>query len=197
MNMYLRLLVVAFRAWRRGRASALGPGRIPFRVRPTDLDPLGHVNNGVYFTLFDLGRIDLMLRSGMYRRFNKAGWFAVVSAETGTFRKELKPFRRFELETRVLGWDERHLYYEHRVLSGGRLATSAVIQIRFLSRSGERIEPQRVLDLLDEPAPRPELPAWVVDWGKASFEHAKAAEQAPAPEQGTDRDAEPARDRTA
>lgn len=195
MNMYLRLLVVAFRAWRRGRASALGPGRIPFRVRPTDLDPLGHMNNGVYFTLFDLGRIDLMLRSGLYRRFNKAGWFAVVSAETGTFRKELKPFRRFELETSVLGWDERHLYYEHRVLSRGRLATSAVIQIRFLSRSGERIEPQRVLDLLDEPAPRPALPDWVADWGKSSFEHAKAAEQS-ATERGAD-DAERARDRTA
>ncbi len=176
MNMYLRLLVVLLRARVRGAGPVLGPGRIPLRVRPTDLDPLGHMNNGVYFSLFDLGRIDLMLRSGMYRRFNRAGWFGVVTAETGTFRRELKPFRRFELETRVLGWDELHLYYEHRIFSTGRLANSAVIQIRFLSRTGERIEPQRVMDLLDEDVARPELPAWVLDWAKSAFHHAKAVE---------------------
>lgn len=178
MNMFLRMIVVLVRARLSRKGDPLGPGRIPLRVRPTDLDPLGHMNNGVYFSIFDLGRIDLMLRSGMYQRFRDAGWFGVVTAETGTFRRELKPFRRFELDTRVLGWDERHLYYEHRIFSGGRMATSAVIQIRFLSRTGERIEPQRVMDLLPEVPERPELPAWVTDWAKSSFEHTRAAELA-------------------
>lgn len=175
MNMYLRLIIVLFRAWRRDDGDPLGPGRIPLRVRPTDLDPLGHMNNGVYFSLFDLGRIDLMVRSKMYRRMLRAGWYGVVTAETGTFRRELKPFRRFELETRVLGWDDRHLYYEHRVFTGEQLATSAVIQLRILSRDGERIAPQQLLDLMGETPERPELPVWVADWGKAAYEHARAS----------------------
>lgn len=176
MNMFLRLIVVLVRARLGGKSDPLGPGHVPLRVRPTDLDPLGHMNNGVYFSIFDLGRIDLMLRSGTYRRFRKAGWFGVVTAETGTFRRELKPFRRFELETRVLGWDERHLYYEHRVYSGGRMTTNAVIQLRFLSRSGDRVEPQRVMDLLPGAPERPELPAWVADWAKSTFEHSRSVE---------------------
>ena len=176
MNMFLRLVVVFLRSRLRGPAGALGPCRTPFRVRPTDLDPLGHVNNGVYFTLFDLGRVELMLRSGLYRRFNRQGWYVVVTAETGTFRRELRPFRRFDLDTRVLGWDERHLYFEHRVVSGGRMSTSAVIQVRFLARDGERIAPERVVGLLPNAPTRPELPEWVAEWGKKSYEHARSSE---------------------
>ena len=174
--MFLRLVVVFLRSRLRGRARPLGPVRTPFRVRLSDLDPLGHVNNGVYFTLFDLGRVELMLRSGMYRRFNERGWYVVVAAETGTFRRELRPFRRFDLDTRILGWDERHLYFEHRVVSGGRTATSAVVQVRFLARDGERIAPERVVDLLPNAPNRPQLPEWVAEWGKKSYEHARSLE---------------------
>jgi acyl-CoA thioesterase FadM len=182
MNMFLRLIVVVVRARLRGQAPTLGAGRIPLRVRLRDLDPLGHMNNGVYFSIFDLGRIDLILRSGMYARFTQRGWYAVVTAETGSFRRELKPFRRFDLETRVIGWDERHLYFEHRIVSGGRLATSAVVQLRFLSRSGERIEPGQVMALMPDEPTRPDLPTWVADWGKSVYKHSRASESTTEPE---------------
>lgn len=176
MNMLLRLIVVLIRTRLRGKAAPLGPCRVPFRVRLSDLDPLGHMNNGVYFSIFDLGRIDLMLRSGLYSRMRKHGWYAVVTAETGSFRRELKPFRKFELDTRVIGWDDRHLYFEHRMFTGGLLATNAVIQLRFLSREGERIEPERVAELLPETPERPELPPWVTDWAKSTYQHTRSNE---------------------
>ena len=176
MNMYLRLIVVLVRARLRGAASPLGPCRTPLRVRPTDLDPLGHVNNGVYFSIFDLGRVELILRSGLYQRFRRRGWYAVVTAETGTFRRELRAFRRFDLHTEVLGWDERHLYFQHRIVSGGRLATNAVVQVRFLSRDGQRVTPDDLIETLPEVPERPELPDWVRDWSKSSYAHARAQE---------------------
>lgn len=176
MNMWLRVIAVLIRSRLRGKLDPLGPCRTPFRVRFSDLDALGHMNNGVYFSIFDLGRVELMLRSGMYQRFKKQGWFAVVSAETGSFRRELKPLRRFVVETRIMGWDERAVYAEHRIISGGKLATSAVVQLRFLSRSGERIEPQRLMDLMPGEISRPDLPAWVSDWSKSVYEHARASE---------------------
>jgi len=58
------------------RASPLGStdvGRMTFRVVPTDLDVLGHMNNGVYFSLMDLGRIDLMIRTGAWKRLTALG----------------------------------------------------------------------------------------------------------------------------
>ncbi|WP_460955600.1 acyl-CoA thioesterase [Parasphingorhabdus pacifica] len=174
--MLFRLIVVLIRTRTRGEAPLLSPSRVPLRVRLRDLDPLGHMNNGVYFSIFDLGRIDLMLRSGLYKRMRKRGWFAVVTAETGSFRRELKPFRRFELDSRVIGWDDRHLYFEHRVFSGGRLATNAVIQLRFLANNGERPTPEEVVGLLPDTPDRPELPNWVTDWAKSAYEHTRSNE---------------------
>lgn len=180
MNMLLRLLRVIIRTRQLGKIEPLDTCRTPLRVRLRDLDMLGHMNNGVYFSIFDLGRIELMLRSGLYTRFNKQGWYAVVTAETGSFRRELKPFRKFELETRIIGWDERHLYFEHRLLSGGRTTTNAVIQLRFLSHDGERVQPGQVLDLLPEPPARPDLPDWVTEWASSAYQHARASELTPA-----------------
>lgn len=161
MNKVVRLIILSIRSRLRPRVDPLGPCRTPFRVLPNDLDLLGHMNNGVYFSIFDLARVDLMLRSGLFSRFHRQGWYPVVTAETATFRRSLKPFRRFEVHTRILGWDERHLYLEHRVTSGGKLTTTAVIQARFLSRTGERVAPEQLIGLLDEPPQRPHLPEWV------------------------------------
>lgn len=173
MNMVLRLLVLGVRTRFGRRVAALGPCRTPFRVLPTDLDLLGHMNNGVYFSIFDLARVDLMTRSGLLGKFREQGWYPVVTAETASFRRSLNPFRRFDVHTRIVGWDERHLYLEHRAVSGGRLTTTALIQARFLSRSGERITPQQLIDLLEEPPDRPELPDWVAQWSAASYEHSR------------------------
>ncbi len=46
-----------------------------FRVLPTDLDVLGHMNNGVYLSIMDLGRMDLLQRSGIWSRLFGAGIF--------------------------------------------------------------------------------------------------------------------------
>ena len=40
------------------------PVREPIRVRWKDLDPLGHVNNAVYFTYFEMGRVAYMRALG-------------------------------------------------------------------------------------------------------------------------------------
>jgi acyl-CoA thioester hydrolase len=32
----------------------------PIQVRMTDLDPFGHVNNGVFFSYYDMGRLDYL-----------------------------------------------------------------------------------------------------------------------------------------
>ncbi|RCW39954.1 acyl-CoA thioesterase FadM [Halopolyspora algeriensis] len=173
MNMFVRLVVLGIRARLRSRVDPLGTCRTPFRVLPTDLDLLGHMNNGVYFSIFDLARVDLMQRSGLLPKFRKQGWYPVVTAETASFRRSLNPFRRFDVDTRIVGWDERHLYVEHRVTTGGNLATTAMIQVRFLSRSGERIAPERLIGLLDESPQRPELPGWVAEWSAAGYDHSR------------------------
>ena len=59
---------------------------LPLRVLPTDIDIALHVNNGMYLSLMDLGRFDLMVRSGVWTRMRRRGWGPVVAAETIAFR---------------------------------------------------------------------------------------------------------------
>ena len=74
MNLFLRLAWLMVTARFRPRCDMLGPCRTRFRVWLTDLDVLGHVNNGVYLSLMDLGRVDLLLRSGVLAKVRARGW---------------------------------------------------------------------------------------------------------------------------
>jgi acyl-CoA thioesterase FadM len=121
MNLWLRLIWLIVTTPLRARLAApLGLSRLPFRVWPHDIDTSLHMNNGRYWTLMDLGRTDLMLRMGLWRAWLKHGWTPVISAGKIRFRRELRPFTRFHLETRVLCWEDTFLVIEHRLVSLNR-----------------------------------------------------------------------------
>ena len=140
MNVLWRTLLVLFRARRRlRREGAIDPNtvtRIRIRVLPTDIDLLRHLNNGRYLSLFDLGRWDLLTRAGLMAAMTKQGWYAVVAAETITFRRSLELWQRFDLETRMIGHDDRAVYLEHRALVKGEIYARAIIRARILRRRG-------------------------------------------------------------
>lgn len=168
MNLYFRVLWTRLVSRFRAPCGPLGPIRTPFRVMPTDLDVLRHVNNGVYFSLLDLARADLLTRSGLLPRLTERGWFAVISAESMRFRRSLRLFERFDVETTVVGWDDRAVYIHHRFLRGDDAVAVALVAARFLRREGGAVAPREVLALTDHdgpdhdgvPAASPELPEW-------------------------------------
>ena len=73
MKLWFRLMLTFLISRSRTPCGLMDTCVTPFRVLPTDLDLLGHVNNGVYFQLMDLGRVDFMLRSGYWQRFQQRG----------------------------------------------------------------------------------------------------------------------------
>jgi acyl-CoA thioesterase FadM len=77
------------------------------RVWFNDLDPFGHMNNGRYLTLMDLGRTDLMVRSGLARAAFAHKWTPIASAVLIRFRRELRLLQKFRIETRIVYWSER------------------------------------------------------------------------------------------
>ena len=93
MNKYWRLLWLFLRHRARPRLGIWDTARTPFRVLPTDLDLLRHMNNGTYLTLMDLGRMDLMLRSGVWKIVSDQGWYPVVAGQTISYRRSLDPGR--------------------------------------------------------------------------------------------------------
>ena len=106
------------------------------RVLLTDIDIAMHMNNGMYFSVFDLGRFDLMVRSGVWRQMRARGWSPVAAGETISFRKSLRLGQRYSIETRIIGLDERAIYFEQRAVAGGEIYARAVIATRLVSRTG-------------------------------------------------------------
>lgn len=169
MVMMFRFLLT-WLGWRlRGRLDVLGTGVLRMRVWPNDLDFNVHMNNGRYFTAADIGRLDWWLRTGIMRKAVRRGWGPVAGDANGRFSRSLQPFERFEVHTRLLGWDEKWLFKEHRFVSRGQV--SAVIVVRYLFRSRKRQHaPAEVLALAGHTEPSPPLPDWIRDWHQAQNE---------------------------
>jgi acyl-CoA thioesterase FadM len=165
VNLYFRLLVLLVGLWRRPRITLVEGSTRRFRVWPSDLDTVGHMNNAKYFGLMDLGRVDLMLRSSQHRETQTRGWYPVIAAQTIRYRRSLKPFQRFEVRTTLLGTDERGVYFEQSFLARGELYAQAVVQCRFLRRSGGTVPAAEVVAAIGvDDSVDLTLPQWVADW---------------------------------
>jgi acyl-CoA thioesterase FadM len=165
MTAALRMMGVALAAPFRPRLGLLGISRLSFRVLPNDLDYNIHMNNARYLALMDTGRVDLILRTGMWRAMWTNHWQAVIAGSLVRYRRPLKPFQRMELTSRLVGWDERWFYIDHRVAGRDGLSCQAMVRGAFLGNDGI-LSPSRLADALGEAA-RPELPGWIASWSEA------------------------------
>ena len=108
MNLWFRLTWLWIVGRWRPQVHSLGPCRTPFRVSLFDLDLFRHMNNGRYFTIMYLARVDLMHRSGTLVKLNRAGLYPVVTAESLIFRKSLNWRQRFEIDLGAGSADTAH-----------------------------------------------------------------------------------------
>lgn len=128
MNLYLRLIYsIVISLWQ-GRAKLHEEQELKFRTWPHDLDLNFHMNNGRYLTLMDLGRVQLMIRLGLFGSIVKNRWMPVIGAVHMSFRKSLAPFQSFKLHTRIIAWDEKWIYIEQRFLSHGQVMAVGIVK---------------------------------------------------------------------
>jgi YbgC/YbaW family acyl-CoA thioester hydrolase len=169
MNHLLRLLWLRLTVSRRSRLEVTDVCVTPMRVRLSDLDVLRHMNNGVYLSLMDLGRVDFMLRSGMAPLITRAGLYPVVVQQTITYRKSLELGQRYDLETRIAGYDDNTAVMEQRFVVGGEIYARAWVRARFLRRSGGGVGTDELRELLGvDGEPAGELPEWFDEWAEGS-----------------------------
>ncbi len=167
MVMGLRVLWMWMTYRSRGRLDVLGTGCVPMRVWPNDLDLNLHMNNGRYFSAADIGRMDWWLRTGLW---NKAaivkGWRPMAGDSNARFSRALQPFERFELHSRLLGWNEKWMFAEHRFVQAEKVVATVVV--RYLWHGdGQKHAPADVLALVGHTGASPPLPEWVLAWHQA------------------------------
>jgi YbgC/YbaW family acyl-CoA thioester hydrolase len=146
----------------------LDPSVTRLRVRLGDLDLYRHVNNGVYLQMMDIARTNYLADLGAFALLRERGWYPVVAASTMTYRRSLTLGQRFEISTRVVGWDARVVYLEQTFSRNDQLVARGIVAGRFLSTRGDRVPAPDVIALLDGPTiESPALPDEVAAWARA------------------------------
>lgn len=82
---------------------------------PWDADIFGEMNNGRVLTTFDLGRIPWGFRCGLARALRRRGWGLTTAGANVQYRKRIVPFRRYDMKSRALGYDERFIYLHQSI----------------------------------------------------------------------------------
>lgn len=171
MNLYYRLIMVIIGLLYRPKLnSPLQESHLPMRVWPNDLDCNRHMNNGRYLTVMDLGRLDLIFRSGLYRAAKAGHWIPILSVAGIRFRMELKFWQAYTLQTRILGWDDQWFTIEQRFfIKGGDKdgATAAIALVRgaFYNRDEKAIVPMtQVKQAIHYTEDSPPLPDYAQHW---------------------------------
>ncbi|MEI7974096.1 MAG: thioesterase family protein [Bdellovibrio sp.] len=138
MNLFFRFFFLLMRRFfERSQQSLLDVCSTSFRVGFLDLDINAHMNNGRYLSLMDLGRVDLMLKTGFFWPLILNGFFPVVLSESIVFRRSLGVWQKFEIQTEVIGWDEKDFFIVQRFICRGQTYATGHIRGRFLKR-GQR-----------------------------------------------------------
>ena len=161
MSQMLRsALMFARRPWAKP-ATALDVFHTRFRVLPWDCDMNLNLTNTRYPAWLDLARTEFFLCLGTGPLFVRKGWRSVLASQTLTFVREIKPLALVDVESRVLHWDRKYFYMEHRFLVDGRLHAKALARIAVLK--GGRVRSlasmlQAVARLKNEPDELQEAP---------------------------------------
>jgi acyl-CoA thioesterase FadM len=157
MVLFLRVVIIILKNVFRRRSGVLDESVLRLRVWPTDMDLNFHLNDGRYVSLTGLGRLDLMSRSRLLRRALRRRWYPVVGGAVIRYRREIGAFEKFTLHSRIVGWDEKWVYFEHRFEKNGEVAAIAYARGVMRNRQG-RVPTRDVMALIDFKGPSPALP---------------------------------------
>lgn len=182
MSLIFRLLWLFLSQTLGGRSrDVFAVQRVRSIALPNDLDLNLHVNNGRLMTYIDFGRIDWLWRVGALQQAWRQRFIPVIGDISVRYLKPLKMFERFTIESRVLGWDAKWAYFEHRLLkANGEVVLLLVNRGLFWKRGigsmpvAEVIASCGFVDLHS-----PVLPAWVQTWS-SSLDEARIAMRADA-----------------
>ena len=118
-----------------------------FRCQLSDIDNFLEMNNGRVLTLYDLGRTDFAVRTGLGTQLLKQRWGLVVAGSTIQYRKRIRAFDKVIMKTHIVGFDERWIYVEQSMWVQGKPCSSALLRTGVTER-GKVIETARVLESL-------------------------------------------------
>ncbi|MEM9532156.1 MAG: thioesterase family protein [Pseudomonadota bacterium] len=164
MNLYLRLLLVFLKNLKVDRTCPSRAATTSFRVLPHDIDALGHLNNGGYFQIMDVARVDWMLRTGVLAAIRRHRWTPVLGGGVARFRFSLRLFQPYRVLTRLLSWDDRWFFLEHVFLDRSQRCVAAGVTRAAMRSAGAWVNAAQVAGAVAPGLAAPPPPKYLKDW---------------------------------
>jgi len=163
MNLLIRLMIVLTTALFRKPLGLLDESVLSFRVWPNDLDIYGHMNNGRYLTVMDLGRIDLIFRMGLTRIAGKSRWHPLVASSLMRYKRSLPLFGHYKLHTRIVCWNDKWFFIEQKFKVHGHNIAVGLVKGLFYGPKG-KVPPTEVVASFGQLIPSPLMPDAIRLW---------------------------------
>jgi len=180
---FLRNLTVVLRALRKPKVDwADGKSTLDLRVRLADLDYNLHMNNARYLDVFELGRVDAIVRNGMLAAAFRHRLFPIVASVQVRYMAELKYRDRFTVETYIGGWDDRWMWIEQSLVRArdGKVCARALFRAQFRTKLGPFPPAQMLRECGAVDVPDKLIPPAVENYALAEGELHRALSAGPA-----------------
>jgi len=163
VNLRFRFLLIFLSSFFRKRQQVTDNFSLNFRALPTDVDVIRMFNNR-FFSFMDLGRWDYILRTGVFKPALKGRWAPLVTSEIMKIKRSIRLFQKFNLQTKLLYWDEKAFYFEQRFKCSEE--TVAVCLVRgVLYATGGAVNPTEVFRQAgQEHLNAPPIPDVIAKW---------------------------------
>jgi hypothetical protein len=135
MNIWVRILATLVRSLFQPKIEPTALLETDMIVGPTEAD-LRFVGNARYMLFMEIGRLEQMLRTGILRHARRRRWSPLVVSQTIRYVRPLRRFQRFTLKTRLVAWDDRWFFIEHKIERRGQLVAFGVAKCCFRGPEG-------------------------------------------------------------
>ena len=162
----LRVTREYFRAKRLPPLSPLGTHVSHHRCWPQDIDNFLEMNNGRILSILDIGRTGLATRVGLIAALTRNRWGLTMAGCSVRYRRRIKPFAKFRIVSKAVGWDERFFYIDQSIWIDDACAVQVLYRSAVTDKNGI-VAPDRVFADVGYEGVSPILPEWVQAWANA------------------------------
>lgn len=162
MYPFIRLLTTSIRAAKAGALSAGEVCESTITCMPWDIDMFLEMNNGRVLTLYDLGRFDLAIRTGLAKVLKANRWGLVVAGCSVRYRRRIRMFDKVTMRTQLVAREGRWFYIEQSMWVGGQPASSILLRTGVTAK-GKAIASDDVMQAMNADW-KPEISTWVRSW---------------------------------
>lgn len=149
MNLFFRFLRVFLPAFfSKVKTGLLDLHIIRSAVWLGDQDPMGHMTNSRYSSFTDLGTMNFMGRTGALKAYRKRGWATIIQYESFHYIRMLKYPQKFEVHTRLAGWEDVHICFEHTFISRGTVCATSRMVARLYGRKRAKVTAAEAMEAL-------------------------------------------------